>query len=111
MKKKKKENENKFGEEKMLSKSKEKEGKGKELGVVMELNRRENTKEKVLFDLFYFIKKKKKIVISFPSLSFSVKSGERAVNVAGTLKQLLISISHFPLLKYSSLFSSSPSNL
>lgn len=67
MKKKKKENENKFGEEKMLSKSKEKEGKGKELGVVMELNRRENTKEKVLFDLFYFIKKKKKLVISFSS--------------------------------------------
>lgn len=59
LKKKKKENENKFGEEKMLRKSKEKEGKGKELGVVMELNRRENTKEKVLFDLFYFIKKKK----------------------------------------------------
>lgn len=52
--KKKKENENKFGEEKMLRKSKEKEGKGKELGVVMELNRRENTKEKVLFDLFLF---------------------------------------------------------
>lgn len=51
---KKKENENKFGEEKMLRKSKEKEGKGKELGVVMELNRRENTKEKVLFDLFLF---------------------------------------------------------
>lgn len=48
----------------------------------MELNRRENTKEKVLFDLFYFMKKKKKLVISFSSnllssLSFSVKSGER----------------------------------
>lgn len=39
---------------KCYAKAKRKRERGNELGVVMELNRRENTKEKVLFDLFLF---------------------------------------------------------